>query len=268
MKRLQLPFLIFFAICQGSCHVEQTSKSPHVARVFPSSDTLPSNLMRMYIQFSEPMKTVGNLEKIRLVNQNGQEVTGAIFNNVYELWDEDQKQLTLIFDPARVKTGLQANEDLGRALKVNQSYELILENLETINHIKIEPAVKHFYVVPADTVQPNIEKWNIQVPKPATLEPLTVSIPEMADWMSLLHKVRITNEREENIDGTVEIRNAEKEWVFVPIKKWQQGKYSIFASARFADPAGNNLNGLFDHDVGSLRFESEDQIIKRTFEIK
>ena len=83
----------------------------------------------MYIQFSQPMKTKGNIEKIKLLNEQGIEVKGAIFNNVYELWDDSQTQLTIIFDPSRVKTGLIANETLGRSLKPNKIFKSIYANI-------------------------------------------------------------------------------------------------------------------------------------------
>jgi len=240
---------------------------PHVIVVYPTSDTLTENLLRMYLQFSKPMKTVHNLEKIKLLDENDQEIKGAIFNNVYELWDENQTQLTLIFDPSRVKTGLPANSQLGRALKPGLSYRLKIDKLETINHEEIIPYVKEFYVVPADTVPPNTKNWNIQIPKAKTTTSLKIALNETADWMSLNHRITIADENKNQIDGTVEIGKQEKEWFFTPMESWKPGAYFISVNARFADPSGNNLNGLFDHQEGSLRFKSEDEVISIPFRI-
>ncbi|MEM7513074.1 MAG: hypothetical protein AAF388_19250, partial [Bacteroidota bacterium] len=46
---------------------EEKERGPEISAIYPSADTLPENLLRMYIQFSSPMKTVGNLEKIQLL---------------------------------------------------------------------------------------------------------------------------------------------------------------------------------------------------------
>ena len=261
MKNLIILTLGFFISCDLDREV------PQVVTVFPSSDTLPENTLRMYLQFSEPMKTINNLEKIKLLDQNGQEVKGAIFNNVYELWDPSQTQLTLIFDPARVKTGLRANERLGRALKPGLSYRLKIEDLETIHHQKITPYEREFYVDLADSTRPNTRNWKVQTPDAGTSAPLKVSLAETADWMSLNHSIMVIDEGENQIEGTIEIGRNEKDWFFTPKKKWKLGTYLVVINARFADPSGNNLNGLFDHPEGALRFKSEDEVVKIPFSI-
>ena len=257
---------ILIALILLACNGRNSYRvSPKVTKIFPSSDTLPANLLRMYVQFSEPMKTTGNLEKIVLLDENEREVKGAIFNNVYELWDKEQLQLTLIFDPARVKTGLQANEKLGRALKPNKNYQLILEGLETIDHRLISPYAKRFFVDVADTIQPNINNWNIAAPKIGTSSALKISLQQEADWMSLNHRLLVTDETGSFIDGRIEIGFDQKEWSFFPTEKWERKKYFLNVNTRFADPCGNNLNGLFNHSVGSLEYESEETIIKIPF---
>ncbi len=37
------------------------------------------------------------------------------FDNVYELWSDDHRQITILVDPGRVKTGLKENLKRGRA---------------------------------------------------------------------------------------------------------------------------------------------------------
>ena len=119
-----LLFLGVIIISTCSRPMPEEAEVPRVTAIYPSGDTLPANLLRMYLHFSKPMKITGNLERIKLFDENNQEVIGAIFNHVFELWDDQQQQLTLIFDPSRVKTGLQANERMGRALQVGKQYAL------------------------------------------------------------------------------------------------------------------------------------------------
>ncbi|HAA19186.1 MAG TPA: hypothetical protein DCP28_10590, partial [Cytophagales bacterium] len=110
--------LLLLAGCEKPSSSPQVTESPlpEVLAVYPSADTLPENLLRMYVEFATPMKTTGNLSRIQLKDAQGQVLNGVLFDNVYELWDPDQRQLTLLFDPGRVKTGLQAHDALGRAL--------------------------------------------------------------------------------------------------------------------------------------------------------
>ncbi|MEM9887243.1 MAG: hypothetical protein AAF849_15225, partial [Bacteroidota bacterium] len=234
---------------------------PVVKKVYPSADTLPENLLRMYIQFSKPMKTIDNLEKIKLVDEKEQEIVGAIFNNVHELWDKEQKQLTIIFDPSRVKTGLDANERMGRALQAGKTYQLVIGQLEDVEGNTL-PSVftKSFYVSEEDQIIPNTALWTLKIPKSGSTSPLIIEFPAMLDHLSLLQRLQITNSNNQPIAGKIEIAKQETEWRFTPTEKWETGDYILYIHGRLEDPCGNNLNGLFDHKIGSLKNEKEEFI--------
>ncbi|MEL6970371.1 MAG: hypothetical protein AAFO02_09380 [Bacteroidota bacterium] len=222
----------------------------------------------MYVQFSEPMKTIGNLEKIKLMDQSGEVVSGAIFNNVYELWDTEQKQLTLILDPARVKSGLVANESLGRALQPGQSYQLLIEDLESVQHHPLKAAYrKSFYVRSQDTIPPNVQSWELIPPEFDNAHTLVVRFTDVLDQMSLRQRLVVVNDLGEAVPGTIEIIAGEQEWHFKPYEDWISGHYLLYVNARLADPAGNNLNGKFDHQVGTLKFDKEGQNLKIPFRV-
>ena len=267
--RLLIFFLIPLFSCKGPQSNAPVGEVPIVTAIYPSSDTLPENLLRMYIQFSQPMKTVGNLEKIHLIDQEGKEVEGAIFNNVYELWDTEQKQLTLIFDPGRVKTGLSAHNTMGRALIAGQSYQLAIKELEDIHHQKLaSPYTKKFYVSFPDSLAPNPAQWKWKVPLSQSQAALTIHFPEMIDQMSLHHRLLVANSQGTRIPGTVEFGKSEKAWKFIPDRHWNPGEYFLHVNTRLEDPAGNNVNGLFDHKIGSLKSEQEGQTQSIRFYMK
>lgn len=242
---------------------------PVVLAVYPSSNELPENLLRIYVQFSKPMKTVGNLEKIKLVDNEGNEVNNVFFNNVYELWNNEQTQLTLILDPARVKTGLMANEALGHAIKSNNNYTLIIEGLEDVNHQQMTTTFnKKISVTVADTLIPETSNWKLSIPKAKSISNFTVSFPEMLDYNSLQQRLIVTDNKNNPIEGLITIKNQETQWCFQPKKPWQNGQYILHINARLEDPSGNNLNGLFDHKIGSLKNKQEGKIETITFTIK
>lgn len=239
-----------------------------VEAIYPSSDTLPENLLRMYIVFSQPMKTSGNLENINLLNDSGNTIEGAIFNNVYELWDATQKQLTIILDPARVKSDLVANKKLGRALKPGRFYHLKIDNVQDIFGQKIQSVyTKSFYVSEADIISPDINDWLISPPKPDTQEELTLRFPDAIDRMSLLNKIRIRDQNGLSIDGNISVKNKEQIWTFKPAEPWIAGSYELMVNSRLEDPSGNNLNGLFDHKVGSLKNDQEGLVEYLSFKV-
>ena len=248
----------------SSCH----RKSPYVERIYPTSDSIPQNILRMYVQFSTPMKTIDNFENIKLYDAEAQEVKGAIFKNVNELWNDDQTQLTLIFDPARVKTGLKAHDSLGRALRSGEFYELQVTNLTDIHHQKIDgPVKKKFYVTTADTISPDMTKWTLISPKVNTRTPLVLIFSEIVDQMSLHQRLLVIKEKEETVPGSIAITSEEKEWHYIPKENWLPGNYAVHINASLEDPSGNNLNGLFEHPINSLKYKNEDEILTITFEV-
>lgn len=248
--------------CQGRDPV------PQVMAVYPSADTLPENLLRMYVLFSGPMKTAGNLDRIKLFNDSGEELSGVFFNNVYELWNAEQTQLTLILDPARVKTGLEAYSKFGHALVPGTTYRLEIDGLEDIYHRVIPaPFIKEFIVDEADAMAPNSALWDIGLPLAGTKEALTIEFPESLDWFSLQRRLVIVDEQQHLIQGEVAVKQAETQWIFQPRTPWALGNYQVVVNARLEDPSGNNLNGVFDHVIGSLNYEREGEILYVPFEI-
>lgn len=254
--------ILLFALTSGTKNLLPSGTAPEVTRVFPSSDTLPENLLRIYIHFSHPMKTVGNLDKIQLVDEEGREVRGAIFDHQYELWDPAQKQLTLILDPARVKTGLKANLEFGRALRPGRKYRLQAGALEDAEGRIMPPGIiKEFYVGQADDRAPDTEQWEIEVPRVGGWQPLAIHFPGMLDHFSLRQRVVLVNENGQKVRGEVRIGKREESWHLLPDAPWPAGNYTLYVHARLEDPAGNNLNGLFDHKVGSLKYPTEDHVV-------
>ena len=243
-------------------------KPLEITAIYPSSEVLPENLLRMYINFSQPMKTTGNLEHIKLINKEGVVIEGAIFNNVYELWDTTQKQLTIIFDPARVKTDLIANKKLGRALMPNKTFKVVIENLEDIyGQILERPYIKSFKVTKADYTPPNIETWEIITPKANSKKPLIVKFLAPLDWMSLYNRIQVVNENNMTIHGNIDVVSNEQTWIFSPEYPWKEESYRLHINTRLADPSGNNLNGLFDHRLGALKNDKEGVILTKLFQI-
>lgn len=262
-------FFLGFVLLLWSCSRKDVDKNtyqqltPRVVNVYPTADTLPENLLRFYIQFSHSMKAVNNLENIKLMDATGKEIQGAIFNNVYELWDKQQKQLTLIIDPARVKTGLVANKKMGRALKPGKYFKLVIEKAEDIEGHQLDtPYLKEFFVKKVDISIPDTKNWTIYSPKSNSKSPMRITFLQSLDRMSLFSKIRLLNAKQEIIQGSIKVTNLEKEWQFTPYDEWETGNYILQINSRLEDPAGNNLNGLFDHKIGSLKNKQEGKLLQ------
>ncbi|MEO0528826.1 MAG: hypothetical protein AAFZ89_16455 [Bacteroidota bacterium] len=223
----------------------------------------------MYIQFSQPMKTTDNIEKIKLVDEYGNEVKNVFFNNTQELWNREQTQLTLILDPARVKTGLKANEALGRALQPNKNYTLTIGDLENVHHQKMDtPFKKKITIENADVTIPKTINWKLTIPEAKSKKSFVVGFSQVLDYNSLKQRLIITDHENTPVEGFVSIKNQETQWSFQPKRLWKAGNYILHVNTRLEDPSGNNLNGLFDHKIGSLKYKKEGVIEKIPFTIK
>ncbi|MEM9053528.1 MAG: hypothetical protein AAGC47_15850 [Bacteroidota bacterium] len=239
----------------------------HVVAVFPTSDSLPANLLRMYVQFSQAMRPIDNLEKIKILDEDGQEIRGAIFNNSNELWNDEQTQLTLIFDPSRVKTGLRANEEMGRALIEGKKYQLVIDSLKDAEGNSTAPFSKSFIAIEEDLNAPTTADWTFVKPNIGSREPMTLRFPEPLDYLGLLQRIQLTDREKKPVSGRVEISVGETEWRLYPAEEWAEDEYILFVHSRLEDPSGNNLNGLFDHAIGTLKNEKEGTIETITIQL-
>ena len=88
-----------------------------VARVYPSGDVVPENLLRMYVEFSAPMGRKSGVEYISLLDHAGKEIPGAVLPLDYEFWSPDHTRFTVFFDPGRVKKGILPNRADGPAAR-------------------------------------------------------------------------------------------------------------------------------------------------------
>ena len=133
--------------------------------------------------------------------------------------------------------------------------------LEDVYGNQLEEAfTKSFLVKTADMVAPDTKKWKVYTPKANSKAPLIIEFPAMLDRLSLLQRLQLTDSNNQPIDGRVEIKNQETTWHFTPTKKWSTGDYILYVHTRLEDPAGNNLNGRFDHKIGTLKYQQEGQI--------
>jgi len=213
------------------------------------------------------MKPVGNLEKIQLKDENGHEVVGAIFNNVYELWNHEQTQLTLLLDPSRVKTGLKSHKERGRALLNGKRYQLVIGELQDVDGRATTPFTKSITVVEEDMTAPNTDSWVFKMPKIGSRNPLIIKFPEMLDKLSMIQRLKVADGKNQAVAGKVEIISKETEWHFFPDKSWVAGNYILYVHSRLEDPSGNNLNGLFDHKPETLKNDHEGNIETITFKL-
>jgi hypothetical protein len=230
---------------------EAPHEKPTVVSIYPSGDSLPVNLLKMYIEFSQPMREGQASDNIRMV-RNGRDTLSSIFLNLEpELWNRDRTILTIWLDPGRIKRGLQPNEQLGPPLEKGNQYDvLIAEHWQDASGVPlVSNFKKHFVAVTRDDKSPDPAAWAVNSPTAFTQEPLQIQLGEPLDYLVLKNAVRIVEEKRGDVSGEITLSRGDSMLRFTPTHPWTIGIYSIHVEARLEDVAGNNLQRLFDRDI-------------------
>jgi hypothetical protein len=226
-----------------------SSPSTVVRAVYPSSDVIPENQLRMYIEFSAPMGLRSGIENLVLLDEQGREVSGAFLPLDYEFWNRDHTRFTVFFDPGRVKRGILPNRQLGRALVPGKTYQLVVRadwRDGTGAPLK-EPFARTFKVVPADARPLDPAEWRITAPPPGARTALTVTFPEPMDH-GLLYRALAVRYDGQVLDGDIGIEAHETRWTFTPRDVWRAGSYELLVLSILEDRAGNQIGRAFEVD--------------------
>lgn len=243
---------------------------PIVLSVYPTSDTLPHNLLKMYVQFSKPMQEGHALKYIQLIKNDMDTVRSVFLDLQPELWNTDRTLLTLWLDPGRIKRDLQPNKMMGEPLQKGARYHLLIQpDWQDVNGASLKQMYqKDFVVVQRDSLSPDITKWAIQVPKSGSTEPVAVNFQEPLDYALLNHAVHITDQQGNPVEGEVKVSSNETTLNFTPSSPWKPGTYQLACEARLEDIAGNNLNRVFDRDINLVKSDSSKEVFTRAFQIQ
>lgn len=245
------------------------SDAPSLFAIYPSQDTLPENLLKIYFQFSRPMREGESQHHIALLNDQNDTLRDVFLNLQPELWNNERTALTLWLDPGRIKRDLIPNQQMGNPLRKGQRYTLMVSaNWKDVQGLSLTQAYKHHFIVgPRDSISPDPLQWRIlNLPFANTIQPLLISTGESLDFFLLKEAIRILDEKGKPINGKLEISNEETTVTFIPSNRWLTGRYRLQVESRLEDLAGNNLNKVFDRDI-RLQQVNDQIVVEKPFEI-
>lgn len=230
---------------------EEVEPSTVVSEIYPTASVLPENLLKLYLHFSAPMGRGEAYEHIRLLDAEGRDARHVFLEVGEELWDAEQRRLTLFFDPGRIKRGLRPHMEAGPPLTEGASYRLVIDPAwrDADGQPLARGFTKEFTVTAADRRSPDPGAWRIEAPAAGTREPLRLRLDESLDHGLLKRVVRVLDASRQSLAGKIEIAGGERLFRFVPEQPWRTGDYTIAAESILEDLAGNNLNKVFDLDV-------------------
>ena len=242
-----------------------------IVEVYPTTDSVPMNLLRMYVQFSAPMTVGDGAEKhVRLVDERGAAVDNAflIAAGGQELWDGEHTRLTIFFDPGRIKRDLTPHEALGLPLREGHKYSLIVDS--TMHDAQGLPLVrgytKQFRVGPIDRSRrapltgalPHRQRGRVTRDCRPRLEPL-----DHALLARMLTVTRSVGGVETIVAGRGATSDRDRRWTFTPSQPWPASTCVIKIDTELEDLAGNNMRHLFDVMPGDSAARGEEGAVVR-----
>ncbi|TSE11414.1 Ig-like domain-containing protein [Aquimarina algiphila] len=239
-----------------------------VEAIYPSAKSLPSNLLKWYVQFSHPVNEVHVYDYIRFINNQGDTLSRTTLSLENALISEDGKLLTVWIEPGRQKRDLIPNKQLGPVFENDAMYQLIvLKNIKDRQGVSMQKDFTHlFKITYADRIQPSMGSFKILPPE--NNDDLVIFLGESMDYGSTLNSMKIINAEKQEIYGEWQLTNNESTLIFTPKHPWKKGQYQVLIDSRLEDLAGNNLNRLFDSGVSILDKKQLCDEYKLEFSIK
>ena len=226
---------------------------PSIVSVAPSGRTVAERTLRMSVTFVAPPEA-GQVVPAALLRPDGAVIAGAFLNQ--QLWSSDRRTLTLLLDPARVKSGLLARDEAGPILRPGKRLAL-----------RIAGRVVHRWMaVAGGCVVPDPASWSVAIPRPASRDRLRLGFPGPIDVLSR-DLIAVADVNGDRIDGSATLDAGERRWRFTPAAPWPRGEFRIVVHPRLETPCGDEPGEPFEHLAGQ-GLGSKRAVLRRAFVIR
>ena len=228
-----------------------------VVDIRPTATEVPRNLLRFYVRFSSPMSDGYAAGHVRLVDDAGAAMVGALLPTEHELWDTDRRRLTVLLDPARIKRGLVAHREIGYPIRPGASFRLVIdEGFCDARGMPLQARAERRYEVGGDLrgrVDPT--GWTFAVPSSHSFEPLDIAFERPLDHALLARCLHVFGPDGRTVDGAPAAGPEERSWRFAPATAWAAGSHQLVVDPVLEDVAGNSVSRVFDRDLARAEDE-------------
>lgn len=241
---------------------------PRITAVYPSTDTVPENLLKFYVHFSNPMRHGEIYSRMRILNESGKAVGLPFLELDEELWDATMTRVTLLIDPGRIKRGVQGRMEEGPVLEAGKSFVLELDGglIDAAGKPLGKTMRKAFKVVDPVHARVDSTDWSLIVPK-RPQDPLEIRFPRPLDQALLMRELSVHDAQGVRLKGTTETGEKETIWRFRPEAAWVPGNYQVRIGLTLEDLAGNRPDRIFDAPPKEGK-ENIEPILKLDFQVK
>lgn len=233
------------------------SLATHVIGLTPGKDSIPDNLLRVYLHFSGPMGFENPYSYIKLLDEEERLVEDAFVELPEGLWNEDRTRLTILFHPGRVKRGVGPNMKQGAILQEGKSYALqISKEWPDANGNRLGQSFEKS-IVAKESVRSKmkIKDWKVEAtcndscrvviyPDHLVDAEMTLRYLELMDSNNLPVAIEVLP----RVNGTIELKSSS----ILPDRK-----YRLFIDPRLEDVCGNTFLNSFDYESGTRKIEGE-----------
>ena len=227
--------------------VRQTTR---VVALHPTEPILPSNVLRLTIEFSAPMAGGPVTEHVRVLDEAGRPLPAVFLQLNEELWDAERRSVTLLVDPGRIKRGLRSNLEMGAPFESGRSYQFVLDStLRDARGAMLAAGYRRdIRFGDFDGVSPDPAEWRLSTLRAGTRDPLRVEFGEPLDRALALRLLRVIDGSGISLPGRASLEARDRAWSFVPASPWPEADVGLLVDAALEDLAGNSVQRSFDSD--------------------
>ena len=231
-----------------------------VVDILPSARVVPRNLLRVYVRFSAPMSEGYATDHVRLLDDAGRELAGALFSTDHELWDAARLRLTVLLDPARIKRGLAPHREVGYPLQPGVPFRVVVDpGFCDASGTPLRERHERRYDVGDDERRRVVpESWALRTPRAGTLDPLEVAFDRPLDHGLLARCLTVNGPDGRRVGGTAETGPEERSWRLTPHARWAAGRHHLAVDPVLEDVAGNSVTRVFDRDLSRAEDQPRD----------
>lgn len=227
-----------------------TNPPPRVTDVHPSNDTLPENVLRFYVTFSQAMRRGDARDGVVVLGPDGHPIADVLYRSPAELWSRDMRRLTVLMDPGRLKRQVGPHRQLGPPLRAGLDYTLAISGMHDHGGRRLAaPHRQHFRAADAVRARITFSQWVIRSPSAGTTEPVVLAFPGPLDWAMLTHAIVVHRADGHVVDGRPLVHRDGTGWQLVPAQPWTPGDHHVRVDPLLEDVCGNDVLGAFDRDL-------------------
>jgi Bacterial Ig-like domain len=186
---------------------------------------------------------------LKLLDSNDMTVLNAFMDFGQELWSPDGRRLTVLFDPGKVKRGVEAPDSELSPLKEGKIYKITLG--EAHYTFRVGPAVRK-------RIDPAL--WLISTGRPLA-QSVDIQFDRVMDPALLEDQLGVEDDKSRPIAGSMRVTGGGRGLQFRPAHRLKNGSYQIKIRPLLEDVAGNQISETLDHAVSDVSGESAELVI-------